>query len=332
MTTDELYMSRALELAQRGWGHTRSNPMVGAVIVSPSGIIIGQGWHRRFGEGHAEVNAINSVKPAHKHLLKQSTIYVTLEPCSHYGKTPPCAKLIIDMGIPKVVVATIDPFSKVQGRGITMLRDAGVEVRTGVLEAQAKALNRHFFTAHTLHRPYVMLKWACSADGFMDHKRHEGESATKFSTPLTLALMHRQRAFYQAIAVGANTCRLDEPALTTRLWPGQSAKGFVITHSDIERQGLTTYNGEIEALLADLYSQGITTLMVEGGSRLLQTFINKNLWDEARIETSLITLGSKGAVPVPELPHFTLINTCAIDGNTIEYLQNPTSSPLTVPR
>ena len=168
---DRVYMARALQLARAGRGHVSPNPMVGAVIVSADGRIIGEGWHRRFGQGHAEVNAVASVAEADRPLLHSATIYVTLEPCSHYGKTPPCAKLLIDCGIGRVVIASGDPNPKVSGRGVAMLREAGIEVAEGLMADEARALNRPFMTAHTLRRPFVTLKWAQSADGFMDHDR-----------------------------------------------------------------------------------------------------------------------------------------------------------------
>ena len=192
MNIEEKYMRRALELARHGLGNTSPNPMVGAVIVDNSGRIIGEGYHRRCGEGHAEVNAIASVADADRGALRDATMYVTLEPCSHYGKTPPCAKLIIDTGIPRVVVGAGDPFKEVAGRGIRMMREAGIEVAEGIMAAESRALNRRFMTAHEQQRPFVTLKWARSADGFMDSDRADGQPA-KFSTPLTAMLVHRLR-------------------------------------------------------------------------------------------------------------------------------------------
>lgn len=213
MTIDEKYMQRALQLGRQGGGHASPNPMVGAVVVH-DGVIIGEGFHRCCGQGHAEVNAIASVHD--KSLLASSTIYVTLEPCSHYGKTPPCAKLLIDNQVPRVVVGTLDPFEKVSGRGVAMLREAGVEVVVGVLEEECLQLNKRFFIAHTTGKPWVLLKWAQSADGYM--ARHDG--AVQFSTPLTQSLMHRERSMVDAIVVGAGTVAADNPSLTTRCWSG----------------------------------------------------------------------------------------------------------------
>ena len=310
MTIDEKYMRRALQLARQGECHTSPNPMVGAVIVGPDGTIIGEGWHRKCGEGHAEVNAVASAKDAN--LLKDSTLYVTLEPCSHYGKTPPCARLIIERGIPRVVVGCLDPFVKVAGRGVAMLREAGVEVTVGMLEQQCRSLNRRFMTAHEAGRPWVQLKWAQTADGYIALPPDAGENPLHMSTPVTMCLMHRQRALCDAIVVGAATARIDNPSLTTRRWPGQSPLRVVLSRSlsldgnlNLLTDGLPTvvYNsiknevcGPVEYVkmdttdsrswLEDLYRRGVTSVMVEGGSQVLQQIIDSGLWDEARIEES----------------------------------------------
>ena len=212
-------MRRALQLARLGAGHTSPNPMVGAVIVAPDGNIIGEGWHHKCGEAHAEVNAVAIVSDFNR--LKDSTLYVTLEPCSHYGKTPPCANLIIERGIPRVVVGCLDPFVKVAGRGVKMLQDAGIEVVVGVLEHDCRELNHRFMTAHTTGRPWVQLKWAQTADGFIALPPDAGENPLHISTPVTMELMHQQRALCDAIVVGARTANIDDPSLTTRYWPGR---------------------------------------------------------------------------------------------------------------
>lgn len=311
MTADERYMARALQLARQGEGHVSPNPMVGAVIVA-RGRIIGEGFHRRYGEGHAEVNAIASVAPADAPLLHESTVYVTLEPCSHYGKTPPCARLLIERGVRRVVVGTLDPFEKVAGRGVAMLRKAGIEVLTGVLERECRHLNIRFITAHTRHRPWVMLKWAQDANGYMG----DGERRVTFSTPETLRLMHRERSRVDAIMVGARTVALDNPSLDTRYWSGRSPLRVVldeqlsIMHVQPAPKLLTdgrptlVYNAihsdtsgavefvrldnchDLDAILADLYRRGITSLMVEGGPTVLRAFIDANLDDRRRIETA----------------------------------------------
>ena len=221
MTKDELYMSRALQLAVNGVGYTSPNPMVGAVIVCDDKII-GEGYHRQCGEAHAEVNAVNSVRD--KSLLKRSTIYVTLEPCSHWGKTPPCSKLIIESGIPNVVVGMTDPYKEVSGRGINMLREAGVDVKVGVLENECVALNKGFLSAQWNKRPYVMLKWAQSADGFIDVLREPGSDIAPvvISDKLNSVYVHKLRAEYDAIMVGTNTAIKDNPKLNVRRWDGKN--------------------------------------------------------------------------------------------------------------
>jgi len=342
MIVDEKYMRRALQLAQLGAGHTSPNPMVGAVIVGPDGTIIGEGWHRRCGEAHAEVNAVASVKDANR--LKDSTIYVTLEPCSHYGKTPPCANMLIERGIPRVVVGCLDPFVKVAGRGVAMLRDAGVEVVVGVLEKECRALNERFMTAHTLGRPWVQLKWAQTADGFIALPPEAGENPLHMSTPVTMRLMHRQRALCDAIVVGANTACIDNPSLTTRYWPGKSPLRVILSRNlsipdnlNLLTDGLPTivYNGvknetagaveyvkldtdKPQRWLEDLYRRGVTSVMVEGGTRVLQGLIDAGIWDEARIEVSPRRVGQGVTAPVI---NGRIVARHLIDGNTITVIR-----------
>lgn len=251
-------------------------------------------------------------------------MYVTLEPCSHYGKTPPCAKLIIDSGIPRVVVGAADPFREVAGRGIRMLREAGVEVEEGVLASESRALNRRFMTAHEQGRPFVTLKWAQSADGFMDWDRPDGQPA-RFSTPLTSTLMHRERSLHDAILVGAGTALADNPSLSNRLWPGRSPRPVVLDRSGrIDPAKLKMANPiildspTVADALAKLYRQGITSVLVEGGPTVLQAFIDANLWDAARIETAPPPLGSHGRAKAPTLSaNPAAITTQTIDNNTI---------------
>ena len=345
MEINEKYMHRALQLARLGAGHTSPNPMVGAVIVAHDGRIIGEGWHRRCGEAHAEVNAIASVIDAN--LLKDSTIYVTLEPCSHYGKTPPCARLLIERSIPRVVVGCLDPFVKVAGRGVAQLREAGVEVVVGVLERECRELNRRFITAHTTGRPWVQLKWAQTADGFIALPPDAGENPLHMSTPVTMRLMHRQRALCDAIVVGAATACIDNPSLTTREWPGPSPLRVILSRNlsipdnlNLLTDGLPTivYNGmknevkdaveyvkldtdEPHAWLEDLYRRGVTSVMVEGGTRVLQGMIDAGTWDEARIETSRRTVGE--GVKAPRIVGRQTAS-YLIDGNTIIHLTRQT--------
>lgn len=283
-------MRRALQLAGLGEGLVSPNPMVGAVIVSSEGRIIGEGYHHRYGGPHAEVNAIASVREKDRHLLKESTIYVTLEPCSHYGKTPPCSKLIIETGIPRVVVGSADPFPQVSGRGIRMLREAGVDVTEDFLREECDALNVRFLTAHRKGRPWIQLKWAQSADGFMAGLDSNGKPyPVKFSTPLTSVWMHRRRSVVDAIMVGKNTLEIDRPRLDCRLWPGKPPRRVEAGH-------------DLPALMKRLYSEGITSLMVEGGPTLLKSFIDAGLYDDVRIEVSPMRLGT--GLPAPEAPQF----------------------------
>lgn len=298
---DEIYMHRCLELAQNGMMHAAPNPMVGAVIVS-DGRIIGEGYHAVCGGAHAEVNAINSVRPADRPLLRESTLYVSLEPCAHFGRTPPCAALIVRTGIPRVVVGCEDPFARVQGRGIAMLREAGVEVRTGVLEAECRALNRRFITAQTLRRPYVTLKWARSADGFIDRWREaEEEEPARLSTPCSLMHVHKLRAQSQAILVGHRTLKADRPTLTVRHWAGPDPLRVVLGR--VEEGSLPAgfqAFADIPTMLSALYGSGIQSLLVEGGQQTLQSFIDAGLWDEAFVELATAELGS--GVPEPRMP------------------------------
>lgn len=313
MNIDELYMRRCLQLAAMAQGHTSPNPMVGAVVVC-DGRIIGEGYHRCCGEAHAEVNAINSV--ADKSLLTRSTIYVSLEPCSHYGKTPPCCDLIIKCGIPRVVVGCLDPFPQVCGRGVGKLREHGISVAINVLEEECKALNRKFITFQQKGRPYITLKWAQSHDGYIDRMRRSDEPPTQFSTAITRVWSHRLRATNDAIIVGTNTVIKDNPSLTTRYWAGRNPLRITIDRKGRIPAGAAMLDGttdtlilgqnrcadkvraiplqphqsSIETLLKELFARNIQSLIVEGGTQLLQSFIDSNLWDEARIETTPIQL------------------------------------------
>ncbi len=319
MFNDINYMRRCLQLARCGEAGAPPNPMVGAVIVCDSRII-GEGYHRRCGGPHAEVNAINSVKE--RDLLSRSTIYVSLEPCAHYGKTPPCADLIIETGIRRVVIGCTDPFAKVNGLGIKKLREAGCEVQVGVLEQECRELNRRFFTFHEKHRPWITLKWAQSSDGIMG-----GDNRITFSNALTQTLVHRLRARSGAILVGTNTALQDNPTLTTRLWPGPNPLRLTIDRNGILPPTLhlkdnstptVIYSHEsIEEILADLYARGIQSLLVEGGAKLLQSFIDKGLWDEARIETAPLCLGQ--GTKAPTLKDEQLKSKQNIDGHIIQH-------------
>lgn len=336
MTTDEKYIRRCIELASNGLCNAAPNPMVGAVIVH-NGKIIGEGYHAKCGEGHAEVNAIRSVKD--ETLLKEATIYVSLEPCSHYGKTPPCADLIISKGIPRVVVGCIDPFSQVSGRGIRKLREAGIDVTVGVLEEECKNLIRRFVTFNTQKRPYITLKWAESADRYIDINRENG-SPVVLSTPVTSMYVHKQRAEHKAILVGRRTALLDNPSLTTRNWYGKNPLRLVIDRnlslpSDLRLFDHSTptivftaeervneenleyitidYSTDIlPQILNVLYEMKIQSLLVEGGTTLLQSFINSGVWDEMFVEHSEIVLGE--GVKSPVIPKGAVMKTEIRDG------------------
>lgn len=283
MTCDEVYMSRCLQLAALGLGKVQPNPMVGAVIVHQDKII-GEGWHRQYGQAHAEINAFASVKQPD--LLKESTMYVSLEPCSHFGKTPPCADAIIRYGVPKVVIGTVDSNAKVNGGGIKKLQDAGIEVVTGVLADQCKELNRRFFTFHEQKRPYVILKWAMTRNGYMDIDRQQNPDGQYWITNHELkTLVHQWRSEEDAILIGYNTMVNDRPQLTTRLFPGKDPQRFVC-QSNSENSEATYYHAlpqnPAEAL-HQLYEMKIQSVIVEGGRKTLQRFIDSGLWDEVRI-------------------------------------------------
>lgn len=279
---DEKYMRRCIQLAENGIQGARPNPMVGSVIVA-NDRIIGEGYHVRCGEGHAEVNAFASVKD--ESLLKDATIYVSLEPCAHYGKTPPCADLIIKKGVKRVVVGCIDPFAEVKGRGIERIRKAGIEVEVGVLEKECQWLNRRFFTYHSKHRPYIILKWAQTANGFIDNHF----KPLMISNEQTQMLSHQLRAEEDAILVGHTTFDRDHPSLNVRHWHGPNPKRIVLTH-----------DRPLPQLMDDLYQHGIQSLIVEGGCQTHESFIQAGLWDEIRMEVAPITVSD--GTRAPQLP------------------------------
>ena len=305
--TDEIYMQRCIDIAKRGIRAVAPNPMVGCVLVV-EGKIIGEGYHERYGEAHAEVNAINNV--SNQNLLKNATLYVSLEPCSHTGKTPPCCDLLIQNGIKKVVVGTKDPNPLVGGKGIEKLKNSGIEVSEGILKDQCLDLNKRFFTFHEKQRPYVILKWAQTLDGFLDQIRKDGEQKINWiSEPETKTLVHKWRSEEQSILVGRNTITNDNPSLTVRDYGGMNPIRLVID-SQLQISGnLNIYSKDAptivfnrvkdkkennvewikiketstNSILKELYRRGIQSVFVEGGSRTLQYFIIDNLWDEARV-------------------------------------------------
>ncbi len=308
----DLFMGRCLQLARNGEGLTWPNPVVGAVVVYQNQII-GEGYHRKAGGPHAEVIAIESVK--NHDLLKESTLYVNLEPCAHFGKTPPCALLIQQKKIPSVVIGCIDSFSEVAGKGIAMLKASGVNVLSGVLETESRELNRRFFTFHEKKRPYIILKWAATQDGFIDISRTEGPGnrPTWITNEHARRIVHLWRTREMAILIGSNTARMDNPLLTVRDWFGSNPIRIVLDRNGTLPSNLALFNGEsqtlvftgnkdvyfdnsetilipdntnpIIAVLETLYKKEIQSLIVEGGSVLLNAFIEMGLWDEARVFT-----------------------------------------------
>ncbi|MDR0536437.1 MAG: bifunctional diaminohydroxyphosphoribosylaminopyrimidine deaminase/5-amino-6-(5-phosphoribosylamino)uracil reductase RibD [Tannerellaceae bacterium] len=325
MEIEDKYMYRCMELASCGAGKVNPNPMVGAVLVR-NGRIIGEGFHRRFGDAHAEVNAVNAVRDAA--LLREATLYVNLEPCSHHGKTPPCTDLILKMGIPRVVVACIDPFPDVAGKGIEILRANAVEVVTGVLREEAEELNKEFMTFYMRKRPYVYLKWAQSADGFIDrHRESVAQLPARLSSPAMLQRVHKKRAEVAAIMVGTRTAMLDNPSLTVRSWSGDSPTRVVmdrrliipqdyhlmdgkvptLVFTECERKGTANVEyirvdfgaGVLRRVLSELYERKLMSLLVEGGAALLNSFIDEELYDEWQAETAPIYLND--GVPAPKL-------------------------------
>ena len=283
MIDDEKFMRRCIQLAKNGRQNAKPNPMVGAVIVH-NNRIIGEGYHVRCGQGHAEVNAFASISAADEVLLPESTLYVSLEPCSHYGKTPPCADLIIEKGVGRVVVGCIDEFAEVQGRGIRKLREAGIEVKVGVLEDECKALNRRFFTFHREKRPYIILKWAQTANGFID----DHYQPTQISNNFTKMLAHKLRAEEDAILVGRVTDERERPRLNVREWTGPDPKRLVIDHAH-------------PLNLESLHAHNIQSLIVEGGAETLRSFLVQGLWDEIRVETNTQMTVSDGT-RAPQIP------------------------------
>lgn len=312
MEFDELMMKRCIELASGGVGLTYPNPVVGCVIVG-NGQIISEGWHQKAGEAHAEVNAVNKIKD--KEILKDCEIYVSLEPCSHFGKTPPCSDMIVRYGFKRVIVGILDPNSKVNGQGIKKMRDAGIEVKVGVLENECAELNKRFFCFHQNKRPYIVLKWAQTADGFMAAENYVQKWITN---PYSKQLVHLWRSREQSVLVGYNTAKIDNPQLNLRLWSGNQPVRVVIDRDLSLDSKLHLFDGSQktiifsekenssrpdiiqlnfdenfeESILEELYKSGLQSVIIEGGRKTLDRFINKGLWDEARVFSSSESWGS----------------------------------------
>ena len=323
---DEKYMRRCLQIAANGLQNAKPNPSVGAVIVAADGRIIGEGYTSAYGGAHGEVNAFASVKPENEHLLKESTIYVSLEPCSHHGKTPPCCDLIIRKGVKRVVCGCVDPFSQVQGRGIKRIREAGIEVVVGVLEKECIASNKRFITFNTHQRPYIILKWAQTADGFIgritsDRKQKE---SLAISTPFTKMLVHKLRAENDAILIGRGTFETDKPQLNVREWTGTNPERLLLSASMAKEsnqpEGWKVF-ANIHDALAHLYKEKKQSLIVEGGAETLKQFIAKDLWDEIRVETNPNLTVEQG-VAAPEIPkNAVLTSEDTFDDNSIKLYQ-----------
>jgi len=310
MPVHEQYMHRCIQLAKLGAGYVASNPMVGAVLVH-NDRVIGEGFHKLYGQAHAEVNCIASVPEADRPLIAHSTLYVSLEPCSHFGKTPPCASLVIEHKIPRVVVGCTDPFPQVRGKGIALLREAGIEVTTGVLEQECIELNKRFFTFQLQHRPYIVLKWAQSANGRM---ARTDRARFGISNDVSRREVHKWRSEEAAILVGTNTAFFDDPELTNRFWHGPQPTRLIVDMELRLPSSLKLFNRQVRTIVFNtikheedgqliyyqvtndvslvhqmvhaLYQLKIQSVLVEGGAMLLQSFIDEHMWDEIRIITN----------------------------------------------
>jgi diaminohydroxyphosphoribosylaminopyrimidine deaminase/5-amino-6-(5-phosphoribosylamino)uracil reductase len=339
------YMQRCFDLALEGAGSVAPNPMVGAVLVYDDRII-GEGYHEKYGEAHAEVNCIKSVSVEDRHLIQSATMYVSLEPCAHYGKTPPCTQLIIEHHIPKVVIACSDPFSKVNGKGIEHLKAAGIEVVFGILEKEAKELNKRFFVFHQAKRPYIILKWAETINHIIANYTEE---RLLISNELSNRLVHRWRTEESAIMVGTNTALKDNPALTNRLWTGKNpirilidqhlkvphtsnllqmeTTTIIFNESKTEINELLIYvqidfsKNIIEQIMEYCYAFPIQSILVEGGAKLLQSFIDSGIWDEARIIQNGSLKVDKG-LPAPVLKRHELEDSFQLSTDTIFFYRN----------
>lgn len=335
-------MQRCLQLAEQAAGYVAPNPMVGAVLVHQD-LIIGEGYHMKYGESHAEVNCINNVPENQKHLIKESTLYVSLEPCNHFGKTPPCSDLIIKQQIPTVVIACTDPFEKVNGTGIEKLKAAGIKVITGILEKEAIWLNRRFFTFHEKHRPYIILKWAQSNNAKIAGAHFR---PMKITNEITDRIVHKWRSEEAAIMVGTNTALTDDPSLTTRLWPGQDALRVLVDNNLKLPATLKLFDNKVPTIIlnhlrqeekennffcryaehqsipvattAVLYQRNINSLIAEGGAKLLGSFIAAGLWDEARVITNTKQQIENG-IDAPVLKNAVLLKTKMIRTDEVSF-------------
>lgn len=326
--TDNDYILRCVQLARNGVYYVAPNPMVGAVLVTAEGDIFAEGWHKRYGESHAEVECFRAAEDRMENLASAqraaiysgATLYVSLEPCSHYGKTPPCADLIISKGVRRVVVGCLDPNPQVAGRGVQKLRDAGVEVLVGVEEQACRKLNKRFLCLHEKHRPYVILKWAQTADGFVDYCREKGlvhhadsQPPLLISNEVTKQIVHKMRAENMAIMVGTRTAVLDNPSLLTTRWPGRNPIRVVLDRNNVIPQDAKIFSDDAPTIvyreqtdwlfiLRDLAEQNIHSILVEGGPTLLEHILQSGIWDEMHVEVSPMIIGNGVPAPKVDLP------------------------------
>ncbi len=335
-------MQRCIALARLGAGTVAPNPMVGAVLVH-NNRIIAEGYHQQYGQAHAEVNCINAVEAAERSLIPASTLYVSLEPCAHFGKTPPCADRIIAEKIPSVVIGCRDPFTEVNGKGIDKLLAAGIEVTEPVCEMDCLDLNKRFFTFHTRHRPYIILKWAQTGNGFIGNTNH---SRLHISNAYTNRLVHKWRSEEAAILVGTNTALFDDPSLTTRLWKGKNPVRLVIDMNLRLPASLHLFDGSVRTIIFNsiqheeqakvlyyqlrkdvslvqqlcvaLYQLNIQSVLVEGGTQLLQSFIDENMYDEARMITGTHVLVTDG-IPAPVTGTMQLTGMHTLQSDTVHF-------------
>ena len=342
-------MQRCLELAAIGVGKVFPNPVVGAVLVHGDRII-GEGYHAVYGQAHAEVNCFDSVAESDRALIAESTLYVSLEPCAHYGKTPPCADRIIRERIPRVVIGALDPFPLVDGKGLSKLQKAGIETITGILEDQCRELNKRFYCFHTKHRPYITLKWAETGDRYI---ANDDYSRLFISNKYTQQLVHRWRSEEASILVGTNTALFDDPQLTNREWTGRNPVRLIIDTTLRLPSSLKVFDGSVPAIIfnylrheeegavqyyqvgqdADLIDQvmnalvqkQVVSVLVEGGTKLLQSFIDKDLWDEARVISNKSMRVGAG-LKAPELANAQLVDTMHIEGDELNYYRRRTTA------
>lgn len=328
----ELYIRRCLQLAKLGEYYVAPNPMVGAVLVGSGDVILGEGWHMQYGGAHAEPNCLRNAEDNHPEGIdyKHCTLYVNLEPCSHYGKTPPCAELIIDKGIGRVVIGCLDPNPQVAGQGVSMLKDAGIKVHVGILKDECRALNKRFICLHENRRPYVILKWAQTADGYIDERRKSGNPLV-ISTPLMKQLVHQQRAENMAIMVGTRTVLMDNPRLLTTHWSGRNPIRVTMDRHRILSPDYNIFSSDSETIvyhdntdwktmLTDLASRNIHSVLVEGGATFLNSIIASQVYDEVHIEISNEYMG-EGKLGV-EAPHYKFTTRPQIFDRHLVYIEN----------